>query len=79
MSYDSSGNNTADTLNSYTYDAENRISSATVSSVVYCYTYDADGIRVAKFIRNGSSCTNSPSAAVLYWRNIGGWPRFERA
>ena len=72
MSYDSAGNNTADMINSYTYDAENRIVTATVSSTVYCFKYDADGIRTAKYPRNGSDCATSPTSAVLYWRNIAG-------
>lgn len=69
-SYDLAGNSTADPLYSYTYDAENRITSASgMSGGPYCYTYDGNGLRVVK--SNGTSCTSS-TVDVLYWRNVGG-------
>jgi RHS repeat-associated protein len=69
-SYDSAGNSTADGAYSYTYDAENRITSASgMSGGPYCYTYDGNGLRVAK--AHGSACT-SASVDVLYWRSISG-------
>jgi RHS repeat-associated protein len=68
FSYDSAGNNTADAQWSYTYDAENRIVTASgMTGGPYCYTYDADGIRTMK--SHGSSCA---TVDVLYWRNIAG-------
>ena len=67
-SYDLAGNSTADGQWTYTYDAENRITSASgMPGGPYCYTYDGNGLRVAK--SNGTSCT---TVDVLYWRNIGG-------
>jgi RHS repeat-associated protein len=70
-SYDLAGNSTADGLYSYTYDAENRILSASgMSGGPYCYTYDGNGLRVAK--AHGASCTSSPPIDVLYWRSISG-------
>ena len=70
-SYDPVGNSTADGLYSYTYDAENRILSASgMSGGPYCYTYDGNGLRVAK--AHGASCTSSPPIDVLYWRSISG-------
>ncbi len=49
FSYDYAGNNTADTFYSYTYDAENRIQTASgMSGGPYCYAYDGDGVRVAR-------------------------------
>ena len=68
-SYDAPGNSTADALYTYTYDAENRIITASgMSGGPYCYTYDGDGVRVAKSNANGGSCTGSPTVDVLYWR-----------
>jgi RHS repeat-associated protein len=68
-SYDSAGNNTADALYTYTYDAENRIRSANVLGATYCYTYDGDGLRVMK--AHGSNCS-SVTVDMLYWRSIYG-------
>jgi hypothetical protein len=69
-SYDLAGNSTADGQWTYTYDAENRITSASgMPGGPYCYAYDGNGLRVAK--SNGASCT-SATVDVLYWRNIGG-------
>jgi RHS repeat-associated protein len=65
---DSDGNNAADAVYSYTYDAENHIITASgMSGGPYCYTYDADGMRVQK--AHGSSCA---TVDMLYWRNIAG-------
>jgi RHS repeat-associated protein len=70
FSYDSAGNTTADAVLSYTYDAENRIISASgMTGGPYCYTYDGDGFRVEK--SNGTSCS-SAAVDVLYWRTAGG-------
>ena len=38
----------------------------------YCYTYDGNGVRVAKSNANGGSCTGSPTVDVLYWRTPSG-------
>ncbi len=71
ISYDPVGNNTADGSYSYTYDAENRIVSASgMSGGPYCYTYDGNGTRVAK--AHGASCTSAPPIDVLYWRSLSG-------
>ncbi len=48
--YDGSGNLTGDGANTYVYDAENRLVSATTSSVTATYTYDARGRRIAKTV-----------------------------
>lgn len=70
-SYDSVGNNTADSLNSYTYDAENQIISASAGGTYYCYTYDGFGQRIQKATASSSACS-SPTAYELYWRSISG-------
>jgi RHS repeat-associated protein len=73
ISYDSSGDMTQDTAYTYTYDAENRIITASgMSSGPYCYTYDANGLRVMKSHANGGSCTGTVTVDMLYWRNIAG-------
>jgi len=73
FSYDSAGNTTGDAQWSYTYDAENRIQTASgMSGGPYCYAYDGDGVRVAKAHANGGSCTGTVAVDVLYWRNIAG-------
>jgi RHS repeat-associated protein len=79
LAYDSSGNGnmTNDGLyaNTYTFDAENRINSATNSSgTVYCYLYDGDSVRVAKGTPQsgyncGSASPHAPTMFELYWRN----------
>jgi RHS repeat-associated protein len=59
--YDAAGNMTSDPtdgISSATYDAENRIATATKNGVTTAYTYDAEGNRVEK--SNGSTGT-------LYW------------
>jgi RHS repeat-associated protein len=78
ISYDADGNNTADTVSSYTYDAENHIITATgMSGGLYCYTYDGNGLRVAKSqAQSGYGCTDAvphaPVVNMLYWRSIAG-------
>ena len=73
ISYDSGGNGTGDSVYSYTFDAENRIITASgMTGGPYCYTYDGNGLRVEKANANGGSCTSSPTVDVLYWRNIAG-------
>ena len=47
-SYDAAGNLLSDNVNTYTYDAENRISSADAGSITY--VYDAFGHRVRKTV-----------------------------
>jgi RHS repeat-associated protein len=73
ISYDLDGDNTADTVYSYTYDAENRIITANgMAGGPYCYTYDGNGVRVEKANANGGLCTGTPTVDVLYWRSIAG-------
>ena len=68
-SYDAAGNTTADATYTYSFDAESRIITASgMSGGPYCYTYDGNGVRVAKSNANGGSCTGSPTVDVLYWR-----------
>jgi RHS repeat-associated protein len=54
-SYDAAGNLLSDGTCSYTYDAENRLTSATCMGTTTTYTYDAEGRRVAKAV--GGSIT----------------------
>ena len=69
--YGNSGGDTADGGSyTYTYDAENHITSVVTGGGTYCYAYDGDGYRVQK--GTASSSCSSPSATELYWRNIGG-------
>src|SRR5438105_1694001 len=58
--YDAAGNMTSDPTDgvSMTYDAENRIATATKNGIATTYTYDADGNRVKK---------TSGITATLYW------------
>jgi RHS repeat-associated protein len=73
ISDDSAGDMTADTAYTYTYDAENRIITASgMTGGPYCYTYDGNGLRVRKAHASGGSCTGTPTVDVLYWRNIAG-------
>ena len=78
FSYDSDGNNTADSVYSYTYDPENQVVNASgMSGGPYCYIYDAKGLRVAKAQpQTGYTCfdtgSNAPTVDVLYWRNTDG-------
>jgi RHS repeat-associated protein len=50
MSYDAAGNQTNDGSGQRTYDAENRMLTATNGGVSSSYTYDADGRRVKRII-----------------------------
>jgi RHS repeat-associated protein len=61
--YDAAGNMTGDPtdLVTATYDAENRIATATKNGATATYTYDDDGNRVEK--SNGAS----PPSGTLYW------------
>jgi RHS repeat-associated protein len=75
ISYDLDGNNTADTVYSYTFDAESRIITASGGGMQggpYCYVYDGNGMRVEKANANGGLCSGTPTVDVLYWRNIAG-------
>jgi RHS repeat-associated protein len=73
ISYDLAGDMTADTAYSYTYDAENRIITASgMAGGPYCYTYDGNGLRVKKAHASGGSCTGTVTVDMLYWRNIAG-------
>src|SRR5947208_16093785 len=58
--YDAAGNMTSDPTDgvSMTYDAENRIATATKNGISTTYTCDADGNRVKK---------TSGSGTTLYW------------
>src|SRR5436309_3709863 len=58
--HDAAGNMTADPTDgvTMTYDAENRIATATKNGITTTYTYDADGNRVKKA---------SGTATMLYW------------
>lgn len=73
IGYDPDGDMTADAAFSYTYDAENRIVSASgMSGGPYCYTYDGNGLRVMKAHANGGSCSGTVTVDMLYWRSISG-------
>jgi RHS repeat-associated protein len=73
ISYDSAGDMTADTGYTYTYDAENRIITASgMTGGPYCYRYDGNGMRVMKAHASGGSCTGTVTVDMLYWRNIAG-------
>ena len=73
IGYDPDGDMTADTAYAYTYDAENRISTASgMAGGPYCYTYDAFGLRVMKSHASGGSCTGTVTVDMLYWRSISG-------
>jgi RHS repeat-associated protein len=61
--YDAAGNMLNDALTTYTYDAENRVTTASnMQQGTWTYTYDGDGERVKK--TNGSTGT-------LYWTGAG--------
>ena len=73
ISYNSDGDMTADTAFSYTYDAENRVTTASgMTNGPYCYIYDGNGLRVMKAHASGGSCTGTVTVDMLYWRNIAG-------
>lgn len=73
ISYDSDGDMTADTVFTYTYDAENRVSTASgMSGGPYCYIYDGNGLRVMKAHASGGSCSVTVTVDMLFWRNIAG-------
>jgi RHS repeat-associated protein len=75
ISYDLAGDMTADAVYSYTYDAENRIITASGNGMTggpYCYTYDGNGMRVKKAHASGGSCTGTVTVDMLYWRSISG-------
>jgi RHS repeat-associated protein len=62
--FDAAGNMTADSLYTYTYDAENHLMQATgMSGGPWTYTYDGNGLRAEK---------SSPSGGTLYWRSTKG-------
>lgn len=78
--YDASGNMTQEGTspgNTYTYDAESRLTSAvgsTTGGVTYCYVYDGNGLRVEKFQISSGTCASPVGVTVdlLYWRAISG-------
>jgi YD repeat-containing protein len=73
IGYDLAGDMTADTVYSYTYDAENRLITASgMTNGPYCYTYDGNGMRVMKAHASGGSCTGSVTVDMLYWRSTSG-------
>lgn len=53
FTYDGNGNLTSDGINSYTYDAENRLTGAITPSHTATYTYDPFGKRKRKTVDNG--------------------------
>ena len=69
FNYDSAGDETGDSSNTYTFDAENQLTSVVAAGTTYCYTYDANGQRMAK--GHGTSCA-SPTWDKIYWRSTGG-------
>jgi RHS repeat-associated protein len=70
--YANSGGNTADGgTYTYTYDAENRLTSVVTGSGTYCYAYDGNGLRVQKGTGSGGSCS-APTVNKLYWHDAGG-------
>jgi RHS repeat-associated protein len=79
FTYDSSGNGnmTGDGLNTYTFDAENRIITASAASGLFCYNYDGNGRRVEKSqAQSGQLCSSTgsqaPTPLVLYLRSVTG-------
>ncbi len=70
FTYDNSGDTTADSNFTYTFDAENRLTSVVTGSGTYCYTYDGNDLRVQK--GSASSGCTSPTWNELYWRDTGG-------
>jgi RHS repeat-associated protein len=73
IGYDVDGDMIADTAYSYTYDAENRISTASgMTNGPYCYTYDAFGVRSMKAHASGGSCAGTVTVDLLYWRSLSG-------
>jgi RHS repeat-associated protein len=77
FTYDNGGGNTADSNNTYSYDAENRLISAVTGGGTYCYIYDGNGLRVAKAQpQSGYTCTDTsphaPTVNKIYWRDAGG-------
>ena len=45
---DSNGNTRTNGANAFFYDAENRLTNATIGASTFAYTYNADGIRISK-------------------------------
>jgi RHS repeat-associated protein len=69
--FGNSGGNTADGgTYTYTYDAENRLTSVVTGSGTYCYKYDGNDLRDQK--GSASSGCSSPTWNELYWRDTGG-------
>ncbi|HEV2248758.1 MAG TPA: hypothetical protein VGW37_19105, partial [Terriglobia bacterium] len=69
--FGNSGGNTADGgTYTYTYDAENRLTSVVTGSGTSCYAYDGNGLRVQK--GSASSGCTAPTWNKLYWRDTGG-------
>ena len=59
VTYDANGNTTSDGTTNYTYDAENRLTSATNSSRgLTCYVYNAEGQRVRKNYGTVGTCAS---------------------
>jgi YD repeat-containing protein len=71
IGYDLDGDMTQDTAYTYTYDAENRIITASgMANGPYCYTYDGNGLRVMKAHASGGSCAGTVTVDMLYWRSM---------
>ena len=54
-SYDAAGNLLSDGTCGYTYDGEERMSSATCGGTTTTYLYDAEGRRIAKAVGNSTT------------------------
>jgi RHS repeat-associated protein len=71
FTYGNSGDTTADSNYTYTYDAEDRLTAVVTGSGTYCYKYDGNGLRVQKGTGSSGSCS-APIVNRLYWRDTGG-------
>lgn len=56
LAYDKAGNVTADGINQYLYDADNRVCAVPGGGLMTQYIYDADGRRVAKGTITSPNC-----------------------
>ena len=76
MAYDGVGNMTGDGAgDTFAFDAENHITTASgtmVTGGTWYYTYDGNGIRVAKCDNRSSAPCTGAAGGSLYWRDING-------
>jgi RHS repeat-associated protein len=79
FSYDASGNLLSDTANTYTYDAESRITQIVGSSGTTTYSYDASGRRVRKTVAGVSTdyVYDLEGHAIAETNSSGAWTRGE--